>query len=153
MKRAYLVVLPGILLALAGGAVAIFATSDPEAFLGFLENVDPDTFGIILGVGITVFVLLILALAFSSGIKGALENAKNRSILQERGVRTKAVILDVKDTGITVNDNPYVEITVETVRGSKATFKMLASRIQIPRPGDGIEVLYDPVNPTVAVNV
>ena len=67
------------------------------------------------------------------------------------GQRKIAKILNVQDTGMTVNMNPYVKITVETTPGNQATFQMMVSRVKIPRPGDSIEILCDPANPTVAV--
>lgn len=151
----WLVALPGLVIGLAGLVIGIYAAIDPQAFASFFNeiDVDEDQLGIWFGIGIPVFIVGIMLLSFSSGIKGAIQNAKNRKRLKERGVRARAKVLGIRDTGITVNDNPYVEITVETTRGSQATFKMMVSRIRVPRPGDTIEVLYDPVDPTVAVAV
>jgi hypothetical protein len=107
------------------------------------QNLEPYLPLIIVGV-----VSIIMLLAFRPLIKGAIANAKKKKRQKEVGVKTTAKILDVQDTGITVNNNPYVKVTVE-VKGTQVTFTMLMSRLSYLRAGDVIEVLYDPSDPTV----
>ena len=125
---------------------------NPQGVVELMKQVDPTQLALYLPLGITSFVFIILAFAFGPSIKSLAQNSRNKKILQERGQRTTALIMSVQDTGITVNNvNYYVKVTVQTVPGSQATFNMLVNRTNIPRPGDAIEVLYDPANPTIAV--
>ncbi len=61
-------------------------------------------------------------------------------------IEARAVITDVKDTGMTINDNPRVKLTlrVEPQGGEpfQAVKKATVSRINIPRVGDPIRVKY-----------
>jgi hypothetical protein len=50
-----------------------------------------------------------------------------------------------------VNLNPQVELSVRMPDGSIARFKMFVSRVKFPRPGESIEVLYDPADPAVVL--
>jgi hypothetical protein len=84
-------------------------------------------------------------------IKNLMGNSKTKKLLKERGQKTTAKILDVQDTGISVNNAYYIKITVETVPGVKAQFQILMPRTNIPRVGDMIAVSYDPSNPSVAM--
>jgi hypothetical protein len=61
-------------------------------------------------------------------------------------VEARAVITDVKDTGMTINDNPRVKLTLRVEpQGAEpweAVKKATVSRINIPRVGDPIRVKY-----------
>jgi hypothetical protein len=67
------------------------------------------------------------------------------------GKRAPGVVVDVVDTGTTVNTSIRVRVTVEVhPEGGvafEATRKMLVSRIAFPRIGDDVEVAYDPDDP------
>jgi hypothetical protein len=74
---------------------------------------------------------------------------KRKRRLQEAGVDAPAQIVDVRDTGVTVNNNPRVKLTLNvTPPDGSAAFqvstKTTVSRIAIPRAGDGFMVRFDP---------
>ena len=65
------------------------------------------------------------------------------------GSKGVGTVVSVRDTGMTVNDNPRVEMVfrVEPLDGSAAldlTKKTTVSRVEIPRQGDRYPVWYDP---------
>jgi hypothetical protein len=71
--------------------------------------------------------------------------------LQETGVAARARILEIWDTGITVNENPVIGIRAEVTRADGTTYtatipKSLISRLDIPRfqPGAVVDVRIDP---------
>lgn len=69
--------------------------------------------------------------------------------LRKTGASMLAEIIRVEDTGFTINRNPRVKLTVKLM-DQEASFELTVSRIQIPRPGDFITVVYDPQNPSLA---
>jgi hypothetical protein len=65
------------------------------------------------------------------------------------GAKGAGTVVQVQDTGMTVNDNPRIKMTfrVEPLDGSPAfdtTKTTTVSRVQIPRQGDRYPVWYDP---------
>ncbi|GEM_PF-6195088 len=71
----------------------------------------------------------------------------------KNGITAEAEVLDVRDTGTTINDDPLVALQLE-VRPSMAAafqveYKTLVSRLEVSqyRPGCKAVVLYDPANP------
>ena len=69
--------------------------------------------------------------------------------LMATGSRGAGTVVQVQDTGMTVNDNPRIKMTfrVEPLDGSPAfdTEKTTTvSRVQIPRQGERYPVWYDP---------
>ncbi len=65
------------------------------------------------------------------------------------GSKGAGTVIEVRDTGMTVNDNPRVKMTfrVEPLDGSPAfdaKKTTTVSRVQIPRQGDRYPVWYDP---------
>jgi hypothetical protein len=60
------------------------------------------------------------------------------------------VVLSVEDTGMTINDNPRVKITVRAEPPGESPWTIVktatVSRVSIPRPGDRCVVFYDPAN-------
>ncbi len=76
---------------------------------------------------------------------------KKKKILAE-GVQARAVILNVQDTGMTINDNPRVKLTLQVQPEGGPPFevskKQTVSRVAIPRPGDEYLVRYDPSDPS-----
>jgi len=76
---------------------------------------------------------------------------KKRNIL-ENGIQAHAVVIGVRDTGVTINENPRVELTLQVQPEGDAPFeakkKVTVSRVSIPRAGDGHWVRFDPANPT-----
>ncbi len=68
------------------------------------------------------------------------------------GQRAPGVVVNVVDTGMTVNRSIRVRVTVEVQPDSGAAFEatrtMLVSRISFPRIGDDVEVAYNPDDPS-----
>ena len=65
------------------------------------------------------------------------------------GAKGAGTVVQVQDTGMTVNDNPRIKMTfrVEPLDGGPAfdtTKTTTVSRVQIPRQGDRYPVWYDP---------
>ena len=78
--------------------------------------------------------------------KSKKEKAADLMATGSRGVGT---VVSVRDTGMTVNDNPRIEMVfrVEPLDGSPTmdlTKKTTVSRVEIPRQGDRYPVWYDP---------
>jgi Short C-terminal domain len=76
------------------------------------------------------------------------KKAENLMATGSKGVGT---VVSVRDTGMTVNDNPRVEMVfrVEPLDGGPAmdlTKKRTVSRVEIPRQGDRYPVWYDPAD-------
>jgi len=68
------------------------------------------------------------------------------------GAKGAGTVVQVQDTGMTVNDNPRIKMIfrVEPLDGSPAfdaEKTTMVSRVQIPRQGDRYPVWYDPQNP------
>ena len=78
--------------------------------------------------------------------KGKKKKAEELFATGSKGVGT---VVQVQDTGMTVNDNPRVKMTfrVEPIDGGPAFDAQktsTVSRVQIPRQGDRYPVWYDP---------
>ncbi len=71
--------------------------------------------------------------------------------LMAQGVDADAQILEMKDTGVTVNNNPYVNLRLRVQPPGQPAYetkvRMLVSRIAFPSVGDTIRVKYDPAKP------
>lgn len=81
--------------------------------------------------------------------RGKKAKAENLVATGQRGV---GVVTDVRDTGMTVNDNPRVKMTfrIEPLDGSapfEARKTSTVSRVAIPRTGDRYPVWYDAADP------
>ena len=77
---------------------------------------------------------------------------KKAQELFDTGSKGVGTVLQVQDTGMTVNDNPRVEMVfrVEPLDGGPTmdlTKKTTVSRVEIPRQGDRYPVWYDPQDP------
>lgn len=76
---------------------------------------------------------------------------KKRNIL-ENGIQARAVITQVRDTGVTINDNPRVELTLQVQPEGAMPFeakkKVTVSRVRIPSIGGTMWVRYDPADPS-----
>ena len=78
---------------------------------------------------------------------------KKAEELFETGSKGVGTVIQVQDTGMTVNDNPRVKMTfrVEPLDGGEAfdlEKKTTVSRVAIPRQGDRYPVWYDPQDPS-----
>lgn len=62
--------------------------------------------------------------------------------------RADGVIASVNDTGVTINENPRVRLTVDYRRPDHTTAQvekeMVVPRLNIPRPGQPVTLWYDP---------
>jgi hypothetical protein len=79
-------------------------------------------------------------------------NKKKKERILTDGISAQAVVIDVADTGVTINDNPRVKLTLQVQPEGDAPFeatkKVTVSRVEIPRPGDKYFVRYDPADPS-----
>lgn len=88
--------------------------------------------------------------AFGSTFKNM---AGNRNVLQT-GVSAPAIILDVQDTGVTMNDNPQARIRVRVMPMGGEPFEAettaFVGRFQVGLyvPGASLMVKYDPTDKT-----
>jgi hypothetical protein len=74
---------------------------------------------------------------------------KRKQRLEEAGVNAAAQVVAVNDTGMTINNNPRIAVTLQvSPTDGSAPFqlskKVTVSRVSIPRPGDVLGVRYDP---------
>ena len=80
---------------------------------------------------------------------GFFDRGKRKKRLEEAGVSAPAQLVSVQDTGVTVNNNPRVKLTlaVSPTDGSpsfQVSAKHTVSRVAVPRAGDVFTVRYDP---------
>ena len=91
----------------------------------------------------------LLPLRAFSGFSGRRQQVAMQ--LASTGKRCPGVVVSVDDTGVTVNDNPNVQMTVRAEPPGEAPFTIVksavVSRVKIPRAGDRCVVFYDPSNP------
>jgi hypothetical protein len=75
--------------------------------------------------------------------------SKKKKIL-ESGVQARALITNVEDTGVTINNEPRVKLTLQVQPEGEVPFeaakKTLVSRLSIPSVGDTLWVRYDPAD-------
>ena len=98
------------------------------------------------------FFLLPLLLPFLF-VPWARRRARQAERLVAEGRKGIATVTAVRDTGLTVNNDPRVELTlsIEPEDGGaafEASRKMIVSRLEIPRVGDRYDVSYDPEDRT-----
>jgi hypothetical protein len=93
------------------------------------------------GVGV---VLLVIAQFVASA-------AAHKQRLLHTGKPGRATILEVVDTGVTVNRNPrvrlHVRIEVDGEPAVEGTHAVTVSRLEVPRTGEVYDVRFDPQNP------
>lgn len=71
----------------------------------------------------------------------------------QNGITAEAEVLEVRDTGVTINNDPQIALLLEVRPSLAAAFqteiKTLVSRLEVAnyRPGCQAVVLYDPANP------
>lgn len=104
-------------------------------------------------IGVAVLAATAVVLLLGASL---LSGQMNRHI-QERGRRAEAEILQLWDTGTTVNKNPLVRMQLEVRPDDRPPFQAeterLISRLDIPKFQEGtvIPVKYDPESKEVAV--
>lgn len=123
------------------GTSLILTSQNPASKAGGMDRwgwAIPGFIFIPLGIGGLLFLLF-------RRRKGALA----RRLLAE-GVHTTGVITAVRDTGVTINNNPRIalELDVKTAGGPMKLEKTVTvSRVAIPREGDTVQVWYDRSDP------
>ena len=143
MKRSRLIIIFALAITLVAGIVPlVFILGDPGNGLGEGFNSERLVPFIIVPIVLVIVVLSMRPLirqAFPPTIKN--------------GITAEAEVLDVRDTGTTINDDPLVALQLE-VRPSMAAafqveYKTLVSRLEVSqyRPGCKAVVMYDPANP------
>ncbi|MFM6977002.1 MAG: hypothetical protein ACKOW2_09185 [Sphingobacteriaceae bacterium] len=136
----------------AGIYWATTALTDPEKAAEFSRKLLPIAQSPYFLLGFMGFlVLAMLVLFIPIKMREYKQNALRNKLAQE-GVVCTAEIIRVSDTGITINKNPRVKITV-LIRNIEATFETTVSRINPPKAGDWIAVIYDPKDPRKALAV
>jgi len=141
----------GTTLALTIGIISIslatYAFIDPTGVENFMSSAFVGTWGpYVVG---AIFVLTVIPAVFLIfGMAGnAIKNGGIKKRLREYGTKSTATIINIEDTGVTVNVSPLVRVTVETQQHVKGTFDMYVSRVGFPSPGDQIEIVYNPNDP------
>jgi hypothetical protein len=96
------------------------------------------------------WIVLVTGSALFPLVSNSLRNRKLRARLKKTGQKTQAKVIGVEDTGITVNNNPYVKLVLE-INGKKTELTTIVSRVALPIPGSVINVVYDPNDPTMVL--
>ena len=135
-------------LGIAGFAIAMIAMTNPMAAGGLLNNAMSSG---LFPIFFVIIMMVIMLTAFSPLIKNALDNAGKKKRLMQVGVKGVATIVGVQDTGLTINENPFIKMEIEIKPGVHALISTTVSRVGIPRPGDQVRIIYDPSKPTDAM--
>ncbi len=105
--------------------------------------------------GLSAVLLLTAALSSAAcAIANRVSGISQAKELQETGEAAEATILEIWDTGWTVNEDPVVGFTLEVRRAGmpayQAKTKLIVSRVQVAafRPGAVVPVLVDPKDPS-----
>jgi hypothetical protein len=105
-----------------------------------------------LGFGLAIVIMgVVFFMVYSKIIKPSQQARK----LLQTGLPAKAKILALNDTGVTINQNPQVQLTLEVTPDSgypptyQTTLRTIVSRLHIPQfqPGAKLRVRYDQNNP------
>ena len=83
--------------------------------------------------------------------QGWLTRPGNYNRLMQSGVDAPATILEMKDTGITLNNSPYVRLRLRIQPAGGPAYEksmhVAVSRINFPSVGDSLTVRIDPHKP------
>ena len=92
--------------------------------------------------------------ASGCAIANKMSGVSDAKALQKGGERADAVVVQIWDTGITMNNDPVVGLLVEVHPADRPAYqtkipKSLISRVHIPQvqPGSRIAVRIDPTDP------
>lgn len=143
----YIVIALSILIGIGSAAAGIYVSASAS------PGWDSGEFmmGVIFPIGMLLFFVIVFGLAFRPLITSKIAASKMRKQLRMTGVKGTARILSVQDTGITINNSPFAKVTIEVKPGITAEFSTTVGRLNIPREGDMIEVVYDPSNPSIVL--
>ena len=114
--------------------------------LGFLTSGIITIITLVCTCGITLVVLGVTGFFLYRMFKGMSQN-KN---LVKTGVAAPAVIIDVQDTGVTMNDSPQARLTLQVTPANRPPFQAVTTafvgRFQIGTltPGATVQVRFDP---------
>lgn len=136
---------------ISGGYWAVVSVKDPMRGLGYSKRVGAVVQGPYFFPVLFSFVGIMCVAALFPLIVSSIRHRLRKGMLLKHGKKISAPIVSVRDTGMTVNNDPYVEVTVVIRPGIKTELMFRASRVSIPRPGDVIDVLYDPADPSIAM--
>ena len=109
-----------------------------------------------------IFVLIVAALASNGcAISNKMSGVSEARAIQKVGEAASATVVQVWDTGITVNNDPVIGLKVTVQRPGREPYeaiinKSLVSRIHVPQfqPGSQVPVRVDPQDPArVALDV
>ncbi len=99
-----------------------------------------------------IFAAIFIPMGLAPLVLGRRGNRRQARMAQlvEQGKRCHGRVVTVEDTGVTINDNPRVKMTVRAEPPGEPPFDFVktstVSRVQIPRPGDPCTVFYDPAD-------
>lgn len=99
-------------------------------------------------------VACLFTLAMGCGIADRFTGENVARQIRASGVPAEATVVQIWDTGVTVNNDPVVGFLLEVKPENQATFqaktKALVSRLAVPRvqPGARLRVFYDPKDTT-----
>jgi hypothetical protein len=143
----YLVfILPVFIMTAVGiGLYFAFGTETTEL------STNPEQYFFLLPIFIAGIAILITAAAVAPMFSGIVRDSQIRKRLETKGMRAKGIIMNVRDTGAAINDNPMVEMEVMVRPGVNTVIRKTVTADMMPREGTEIEILYDPANPSDAV--
>jgi hypothetical protein len=100
--------------------------------------------------------MLLAATLAGCALADRMSGVSDAKRLQQSGTPASARIVEIWDTGITVNDDPVIGLKVEVSREDGSIYtatipKSLVSRVHIPQfqPGQTVSVRIDPQDPAV----
>jgi hypothetical protein len=109
-----------------------------------------------------MFLLIVAALASSGcAVANKMSGVSEARAIQKVGEAARGTVVQVWDTGITVNNDPVIGLKLTVQRSGQEPYeaiinKSLVSRVHLPQfqPGAQVPVRVDPQDPTrVAIDV
>lgn len=100
-----------------------------------------------------VFILLVTVIPSLLMVRRVFGSLKQTQTLPATGGQAQAQILQLRDTGMTLNDNPQIEVLLEVRPMNRPAYqtqtRCYISRLRIPQvqPGATVNVKIDPQNP------
>lgn len=138
----------GLVLGGVGVALLGYALVRPESSFGFFGR-----FPLLLTGGILAFQGLVWLLVYAGSRGNAKRKGDEAARLVQTGLKATVRVAAVADTGISINDNPRVQLTLEVYPEWGAapytvTKSVTVSRLAVPRVGETAPALVDPQDPT-----
>lgn len=113
-----------------------------------------ELFPVVLTAGILIFTFGIIALSFGGVFFYYYKKRKRMQHLAENGVRGKAVVKSLSDTGLIINNIPQIAMTLEVTLPNIPVYT-IQKRVAIPmiyypriQPGMTVDVAVDPARLT-----